>query len=188
MRSGLGILMALFSSLAQANWTSVVDKDDFTDEELRYVIFENEVIRIQFNIDELVFIVRSEEISRSDSLFAYVTATEGLFHPNTPIEFRVDDHPTQKVEPLDATSDMFMNLYSWSPTTLKVLFLRPTHGDGVCVDHAKNFFSGSILRGRYHTDSMSRESFAISLDGMREAFAEAFGGNPEINACLEQTE
>lgn len=188
MRFSIGIFFTLAVGVAQADWRAVIDQDDFTDEEVRYVLFENEDIRLQFSLDESVIIVAGEEMGRNESVFAYVRTKKGLFEPNTPMEWRVDDHPSTTQEPPESRSSIRTNHYSWSPTTLKVWFLRPTHGDGVCVEHAENFFSGSVLRGRYRIEAMARTSFAISLDGMREAFAKAFGNHPGISACLTQTE
>jgi len=175
------------SSSSMADWKALVEIDDFTDEEIRAVVYEDEQVRLQFNLDEAIIAVKGMEPVKNEAMFVYVSSHQGLFEPNTTLEWRVDQHPVKIDEPNDSEY-LKTNAYSWSPSTLKLMRWGWGSGMDKCAEPALEFFGGSTLKGRYYVSKMGRQTFSISFNGMRDAFKEAFANHRGVQTCLEMTQ
>lgn len=164
------VTMMLLSCSVQAEW-SVIDKiDDFTDEEVKAVVYDDLNVRLQFNIETFHMIV-SNDVSASIGMMLYVTSKSGLFEPNSILELRVDK---QKVHAFEETLDDFIpKLYEWSPSTIAVLTVGATKDQTSC-SIVSDILKGSELKGRYYVSKTGRQTFSISLEGATEAFQQVF--------------
>jgi len=84
-------LMAIMlaSGSVQAKWFTLDRVDDFTDEAVKAVVYEDENVRLQFN-PNFYDVISSGEVNTRLGMKLYVSSKRGLFEPNSSLELRVD--------------------------------------------------------------------------------------------------
>lgn len=158
MKNIFVFLLFAFSSPAFAEWTSVNKVDAFSDEKVRYAVYDDQDHRVQIS-------------HQGTAVWMFVTRKKiGTFEPNKLIELRVDKNKTLEFDP-PKMNKIFASLgqkaYQWEPATIGFLIW---HGqeDKTC-GYIGELISGENLSVRYQINTMERDYFSISLAGAKEA-------------------
>tara|TARA_R110001592_G_scaffold97519_1_gene279377 strand:+ start:7480 stop:7989 length:510 start_codon:yes stop_codon:yes gene_type:complete len=154
------LALLLFSSSVFAAWTSVIKKDDFTDETVRYALYSDDSHSIQ--------------ISHQDSsVWMFISRKKiGSFEPNTLLELRVDQNKTMEVDPENSKilERIGKKSYQWEPGTVGFLIWHGKEDEG--CGFISQLVSGRELKVRYQVNSLERESFSVNLEGAKQAIVD----------------
>src|SRR3989338_9937587 len=152
MKNILVFLLFAFSSPAFAEWTSVNKVDAFSDEMVRYAVYDDENHRVQIS-------------HQGTAVWMFVSRKKiGTFEPNKLIELRVDKNKTFEFNPPAMNKILAasgLKAYQWEPATIGFLIWHGLEDRG--CGYIDQLISGEKLSVRYWTNTMERDSFSISL-------------------------
>ena len=172
------LALVIFSQSAAAQWSGIDTVDDFTDEDIKMVVYDDENIRLQFNVEETYIMGNKVE-----AMFIYLSTKKlaQTFEPQTEVDYRIDKNKAGIMQPM--TLEGLQEFYTWSPRTIRVLWARADLARG-CSELGE-LMTGKKFKGRFHISSTQRDSFNISLDGAKEAFIKVFGEEYNLEKCVE---
>lgn len=142
----------------QAQWTNITKIDDFTDDQINYVVFIDNDHEIQ--------------ISRNNdgSVWMYITRKRiGTIDPKGIIELRVDRNETMIIDPekyKTLSEIMGKPTFQWEPMTVAFLLWHGKENEG--CGYIGQLLNGDEFAFRYYINSMERESFRVSLNDAKE--------------------
>ena len=163
----LPLLISLLAATANAEWLYINKIDDFTDENIRAAVWQDDDHRIQLSRQE-----PTPEGHRNIWIFINRKAP-GTISPTGLVEYRIDKLDTREVdikhlEWLEKT--IKRERVSWQPDTI-AFFVQGDWEDAKCTN-IEPFLTGNTLRIRYRTDKMDTAAFAVPLEGQREKLIE----------------
>ena len=152
------LLLLIISSQSLANWSFNESTDEFTDQNIKLVSFEdkNHFIQIQKDKDHKVWML--------------INKKKGTFNPQGKVEIRVDKNKTytRSKEDSKLTEKYFkFKSFIWEPSTVAMVI-----GNDVITEDIINcgltddILKGKKLKFRYSTSNMSSESYSIDLNGI----------------------
>ena len=170
-------LLALLSFPTIADWQYINTTDDFTDESIEYVLFEDNEHRLE---------VRKSSTPENSTWLFITMKGLGTFEPYAPVDIRVDKNKSYSVDKKQSEfSKRWLNfpLYVWEPQTIGIL-LGAEHKKGEVnfCNQLDYIGSGKNLKFRYHTSKLKSQSYSVSLSGAQNALSKLVN----LTSCTEK--